>query len=98
MPTARTNIKPGQYVWIRCDVKPGPFSDERMIRAKSSSSNAEWIGFSPVSALREPVMTGTTFIKGLILGVRDDRFDARLPGAPLAAALFEDKISAVELA
>jgi hypothetical protein len=72
------NLKPGMTVWLPCEVKPGPFSNERAVRIESS--NDSWIGFVDVRFLREPVSEGMTYVRALIVAVEQDRFHARLPG------------------
>jgi len=37
------SLRPGARIWIPCEVKPGPFSDERMVRVQSQAG--EWLGF-----------------------------------------------------
>ena len=89
------NYAPGGQVWIPCDVKPGPFSDERMICV--SSSRDEWVGFVHVSALREPILEGQTFVRAVILSIGSDgRFNAKIPGEPVTSSLFEGTLSRVK--
>jgi len=90
-------IVPGRYVWIACDVKPGPFSDERMVRVASSASADVWVGFASVSALRNPIKTGQTAIKALVIGVLRDRFEAQPMGSSLNRTLLLAKVSEAEL-
>jgi hypothetical protein len=91
------NLKPGHYVWIACEVKPGPFSDERMVRVASTLSGEVWVGFAPVSALKEDVIKGKTSIKALVIDIQDDRFYARPLGSSLTHTLFSAKLSQAEL-
>jgi hypothetical protein len=89
-------VEPGMFIWIGCEVKPGPFSDELLVKV-SSANGREWIGFAPLSALREPVEKGHTAIKALVVSVQGDRFDARPVGSPLATSIFEDDLTRAEL-
>ena len=57
-------VRQGQYLWIPCEVKPGPFSDERMIRIELG--DAQWVGFVPVTELRSPVDVGTAQVRGFV--------------------------------
>ena len=81
----------GNIVWIPCEVKPGPFPDERRVRL--SSPFMEWVGFVPVSYLQEPVLEGETKIRVLVVDVQNDRFSARVPGEGISGALYGDLIS-----
>ena len=38
------DLYPGARMWLPCEVKPGPFSDERMVLVVADGS--EWFGFS----------------------------------------------------
>ena len=88
-------IDAGNVVWIPCEVKPGPFSDERQV--KLSSSWGEWLGFVPVSYLQEPVLEGFTKIRVLVIDVQNDRFSARIPGEGVSGSVFGDLISKAQL-
>lgn len=84
----------GHLVWIPCEVKPGPFSDERITRIRSEQ--ADWIGFVPVHSLREVVTEGATFVRAVITELSDGRFVARIAGESLASSTFEDTLSRAE--
>ena len=89
----------GQYVWVPCEVKPGPFSDQRMVRVNSTvvhSPAGSWIGFVAAESLREPVVTGSTGATAIVVGLTDDRFQAQVLGEPLSNTVFEDVISRAE--
>src|SRR5215212_5721396 len=81
----------GHYVWIPCEVKPGPFSDERVVRINSGSE--EWVGYVPVSHLQDPILVGQTKVRALIVEVRQDRFSAEIPGEGITSRLYGDAIS-----
>jgi len=83
--------RPGARIWIPCEVKPGPFSDERMVRVQSRAG--EWLGFVDVSLLKDlELEEGPTWILATIESVEGARFSARLPGHPVRALLFEGSI------
>jgi hypothetical protein len=89
------NYAPGGQIWIPCDVKPGPFSDERIICV--SSSRGEWVGFVHVNALREPILEGETFVRAVIVSVGSTgSFNAKIPGEPVTSSLFEGTLSRVK--
>ena len=84
----------GHLVWIPCEVKPGPFSDERI--AKVHSEHGDWVGFVPVQSLREPVTEGRTHVRAIITELSDRRFVAKIAGEPVSSSTFEDTLSRVE--
>lgn len=84
----------GRIVWIPCEVKPGPFSDERMIRIPSE--RGEWLAFVHVNELRKPVAEGSTSVRAVILNVEGGRFNARIAGEPVASSFFEGALNRIE--
>ena len=92
-------LQVGQYVWVPCEVKPGPFSDQRMVRVNSPvvhSPAGSWIGFVAKEFLREPVIAGSTGATALVVAVLGDRFQAQVMGEPFSNAVFEDAQSRAE--
>jgi hypothetical protein len=88
------SFEAGHLVWIPCEVKPGPFSDERLVRI--NSDRGPWVGFVPVAALREPVAEGSTAVRAVIVRVQGSRFNAKVAGEPVTASLVEGTLSRVE--
>jgi hypothetical protein len=84
----------GRLVWIPCEVKPGPFSDERIIRIPSE--RGDWVAFVHVNELRNPVSEGSTFVRAVILSVEGGRFKARIAGEPVGSSVFEGALSRIE--
>jgi hypothetical protein len=84
------NLSAGMRIWLPCEVKPGPFSDERMVRVESESGS--WLGFVPVSFLRDPLQEGATFISAVVVEIRGDCFTARLPGHPVTPGVFSGSV------
>jgi hypothetical protein len=84
----------GRLVWIPCEVKPGPFSDERIIRIPSE--RGEWVAFAHVNELRNPIAEGSTFVRAVILNVEGGRFNARIAGEPVASSYFEGALTRIE--
>jgi hypothetical protein len=93
----KAKLRTGSYVWIECEVKPGPFSDERLVRAQSSMGSDEWVGFASTAALRESVSVGFTAIKALVIGIQKDSFQAQPLGSSLTRTLFTEKVSKATL-
>lgn len=85
----------GNVVLINCEVKPGPFPNERKVRCASSLS--EWIGFVPVSFLEEPILSGETKLRATVNSVQNGKFSARIPGEGIAGTLYEDLTSKAQV-
>jgi hypothetical protein len=71
-------LRPGMRIWIPCEVKPGAFPDERLVRV--SHERGKWLGFVNVASLRDPIPVGETFVMAIVEEVEPDRFSARMPG------------------
>lgn len=90
------SLSVGQYVWIPCEVKPGPFSDERLVRVNSpvvDSAVTVWTGFVPAARLREPIEAGSTGVTAIVVDVSDDRFLAQLVGDAFSNSVIEYYVS-----
>jgi hypothetical protein len=83
----------GKKVWMPCDVKPGPFPDERLVRVKTDG--IEWCGFVPAAGLRTPVHEGRTFVCTTVLEVHEDCFIAAFPGESLTTSAVRGSLSRV---
>lgn len=86
-------LEAGMRVWIPCEVKPGPFSNERMVRM--TGDGQEWLNFVQVHLLREAIEEGATFVIATIDSVRDDEYVALLPGENLGSRYFHGRLSQV---
>lgn len=87
-------FRAGAHIWIPCEVKPGPFSDERLVRVQSD--RGEWLGFVNLRSLKDPIPEGRTQILALVEEVHNGEFSARLPGEALRPALFKGPTSKVQ--
>ncbi len=63
-----SEFKRDVVVWLPCDVRSGPFSNERRIFVKIGES--EWFGFVDIAELKES--DGKTFVRAVVLAVRPD--------------------------
>lgn len=84
-------LQPGSKIWIPCEVKPGPFSDERFVRA--SVNGTDWLGFVQARHLKEPIFEGSTQVPGMVVSVLGDRFTAQVQGEALNPVLLEGFVS-----
>ena len=71
-------VRAGMRVWVPCEVKPGVFPNERVVRVERSQG--VWTGFVPESVLRERIEHGRTAVQALIYEVREGVVEAFLPG------------------
>ncbi|MCE2488061.1 MAG: hypothetical protein J4F42_21310 [Desulfurellaceae bacterium] len=86
-------LKVGSQVWLPCEVKPGPFSNERLVRVELPSE--PWVGFVETNVLKEPITEGATFILATIVTVDKETFSARLPGHAIKQGEFTGSLSQV---
>lgn len=86
-------IQKGRLVWIPCEVKPGPFPDERIVKIRSE--RGEWVAFVPADALKEPITEGSTFVRAVIVRVQGNTFNAKVAGEPLTSSFFEGSLTKV---
>jgi hypothetical protein len=77
-------LRPGTQVWIPCEVKPGPFSNERSVLVKILGT--PWVGFVDVRYLQDDIRAGETAIRGKVMAIQGDRILVALPGHPVDAS------------
>ncbi len=87
------DFKVGSTLWLECDVKLGPFPNERFIRIPSNGS--EWLGFVSDSVLRSPIESGSTEIKATVVWIKEELFGAKLPGYGFGTSIYTGSISKV---
>ncbi len=76
--------KPGDVIWVKCEVKPGQFSNERMVRVGGKEG---WVGFVDQRFLRnEDAALGTAEIQGTVVAAHGENFDVSLPGHSVASS------------
>jgi hypothetical protein len=80
MEDSMRTFRPGMRIWIPCEVKPGPFSDERMVRVIHEKGT--WLGFVNLSSLRESITEGETLMMAIVDDVLEDGFTVRFPAIP----------------
>ena len=70
----------GAGVWIPCRVKPGPFTNERVVIVDAANNN--WIGFVNISWLQTGVERGDDQVLAKVTEVRKSEgvFLASIPG------------------
>jgi len=86
-------IKSGMTVWVSCDVRPGPFPNERKVYIKLD--NNEWFGFVDVSQLKNKVESGPDFVQATVIGVRDERVVLGIRGQSPASRPIETNTSVI---
>lgn len=83
----------GRFFWIPCEVRPGPFSDERLARIADAES--VWVGFVATSALQTPIEEGRTALKAVILDITGDRYLAQPVGHGVGPSAFQASLEKV---
>ncbi len=53
-------------VWLPCEVRSGPFSNERRVYLKFGDD--EWFGFVNVTELEQKVLEGADRVKAVVIG------------------------------
>lgn len=61
-------FKVRDQVWLRCEVRQGPFPNERRVYVKLGQS--EWFGFVGTAELRNKVLEGQDQVRALVLAVQ----------------------------
>ena len=80
----------GARIWLPCEVKPGPFSDERMVLVVADGN--EWFGFVNVRWLRRHGSEDTDEVLAKVIDVDGPTFHARISGNALQAKLFQGRV------
>lgn len=76
------SLNKGDLLYIPCEVKPGPFSHERMVLVREEvGAREEWFGFVETMFLERKVLRGKDVVVGWVTSVREDgSYVARMPG------------------
>ena len=69
-------------VWIDCTVRPGAFSNERLVRIKLSTG--DWLGFVDENQLENPIKEGQTSVCATVLVSTPEFLMLAIPGNDLA--------------
>ena len=75
------HVQVGDKVWLRCEVKPGPFSNERLVRIPLPEG--PWVGFVDTGALKDAVETGSTDVLARVTKVVGSTVTAIVQGHAL---------------
>lgn len=71
----------GDYIWIPCEVKPGPFSNERLVLLESKAD--KWLGFVQEYSLQDKTTEGSDSVKAQVVDVNCELLTAKIFGEPL---------------
>ena len=80
----------GARMWLPCEVKPGPFPDERMVLVKADGS--EWFGFVNVRWLKNSIEDGANDVLARVVNIEGPIFSALIPGNAPNSGLFEGRV------
>ena len=84
------SLSPGASMWLPCEVKAGPFSDERMVLVIADDS--EWFGFVNVRWLKKKGLEDQDEVLARVVDVEGPTFRARIPGSALQSELFQGRV------
>ena len=88
-------LKIGEMVWLRCEVKPGPFPNERLVRITLPSGS--WGGFVDTTALKDPaVETGPNCVLARITKVKANDVIALVQGHAFDTRQVQESTDQVE--
>ena len=83
------NIAVGSRVWLPCEVRSGPFVDERKVLIVDEDGN-EWFGFVNVRWLKNSdQIQGNNEVLASVANVEGTTFHARIPGTAPRSGLFK---------
>jgi hypothetical protein len=81
-----SDIKKGMSVWIPCEVRGGPFPNERRVYIKTALS--EWFGFVNTSELKKQVLEGDDEVRATVLANAPDHVVVGIRGqSPASGAI-----------
>ena len=81
----------GEHIWIPCEVKPGPFSNERLVLLESPKD--KWLGFVQEYSLHDKAAEGADCVKAEVVNVNCEFLTARIFGEPLTnSSYFQEAI------
>lgn len=83
-------LRVGVGVWMPCQVRRGPFPDERMVLVRWEGS--EWSGFVNTEWLRHGVEQGDDEVLAKITAVEGRRLTAIMPGSPFGSSIIEGPV------
>ena len=84
-------LRVGVGLWMPCRVRPGPFTDERMVLVTWEDS--EWFGFVNTEWLRHQVEEGDDEVLAKVTAIEGDRFRAIMPGDAPVPSLIEGDVA-----
>lgn len=91
-----SEIRKGAIVWIPCQVRGGPFPDERRVYVKTQLT--EWFGFVNTSELKNKVATGVDNVRAVVTAVAPDYVVVGIRGQSPASGAIRAQLSMVTYA
>jgi hypothetical protein len=71
-------LSAGVQLWLPCEVMPGPFSDERIVRLRAPGGS--WSGHVYSEHLHDDVVEGRSALRATVVELRESGASVRLPG------------------
>jgi len=86
-------FRPGEVVGLPCEVRGGPFPNERRVYIKNDLS--EWFGFVNTSELRYKKTEGKDEVRGVVVTVKPDHVVVGVRGQSPASGAIQAKPSQI---
>ena len=71
-----SQLRRGAVLWLPCEVKSGPFPNERRVRVRLGGG--EWAGFVDVGELKEG--HGESFVRAIVVSISADSVTVGIRG------------------
>jgi len=88
-----SQIRKGLVVWIPCEVRSGPFPDERRVYVQTGLS--EWFGFVNTSELKSKVEIGKDSVRAVVIATTPDHVVVGIQGQSPASGPIQAKPSLI---
>ena len=87
------DLSAGAGVWVPCEVRPGPFCNERRVLIEDGDN--EWFGFVATHWLKDKVEEGRDQVLAKVVDIQLEKgtFHAAIPGNAPKPSLFEGQVN-----
>jgi hypothetical protein len=82
-------LKAGAFFWLPCEVKKGPFPNERRVYIKTETS--DWFGFVSTTELKDKREEGKDHVRATVLAIEPDSVIVQIRGQSPASGPIQTK-------
>ena len=86
-------LRVGSNLWLPCLVRPGPFSNERVVLVKDEDN--DWGGFVDIQRLQLDKDETTGKVLAEVVEIDGDSFSAHIVGHAIRSGVFRGKVNRV---